>query len=234
MTILDNLSRLEEAKDSLMKNNVIEQIAFVSELLDYDDKVLQMNGKILSRISKTEDMIKELKNLETFYLKKEYSDCIIFHNIVKPIIHSTKLISSFMLVEDLAKLLNSPENFDLIISIFEDIKNIDLTDKSCDFTLNYLKLNKDFMIIFNRIFEIIPELLNNNKLIENMYNVAIKNFQKLRNLIGEDYQNEESIQLIKQFIYFFSSFTDIYGELYKDKIPEQENIMNLLKIVINY
>ena len=61
MTVLDNLSRVEEGKLSLKKNNAIEEIAFILDLLDKHDKVLQTSGKVLYRISKPEDLIKELR-----------------------------------------------------------------------------------------------------------------------------------------------------------------------------
>jgi hypothetical protein len=74
MTVLDNLSRVEEGKESLKKNNAIEEIAVVSELLENNEKVLQMCGKVLSKISKPEDMIKQLNNLENIYNSKDYTD----------------------------------------------------------------------------------------------------------------------------------------------------------------
>lgn len=78
MTVLDNLSRVEEGKLSLKKNNAIEEIAFILDLLDKHDKVLQTSGKVLYRISKPEDLIKELKNIESIYNKQDYTDCISF------------------------------------------------------------------------------------------------------------------------------------------------------------
>ena len=76
--VLDNLSRDDAGKQSLKKNNTIEEIAIISDLLDKHDKVLQICGKVLSKIANAEDMIKELKNLENIFTKQDYSDCIYF------------------------------------------------------------------------------------------------------------------------------------------------------------
>lgn len=78
LTVLDNLSRTDEGKEALKKNNAIEEIAKIGELLDKHDKVILMCAKIFSKISKPEDMTKELKNIENVQSKQDYSDCNFF------------------------------------------------------------------------------------------------------------------------------------------------------------
>ena len=75
LTVLDNLSRVDEGKEALKKNNAIEEIAKVAEILEKHDKIIQMSAKIFSKISKPEDMIKELKTIESIQAKQDYNDC---------------------------------------------------------------------------------------------------------------------------------------------------------------
>ena len=231
LIVLDNLSRVDEGKESLKKNNAIHEIAFISDLLDKHEKVLQMCGKVLSKISKPEDMIRELKYLESIYTLHDYSDCTFYNNLVKPIGKSLKLISMFMLVEDIGKLLNLTENIDLLTNLFEDINNIDLSDKPTDYFKNYLKLNKDFMVVFNKMCKNNPNLHKNEKLMKAVDFAVIKNFEALKNVIKVDDETDETKHFINIYSDFFSSFGEVYSNLYADKNPESENIKKLLKIV---
>ena len=136
-----------------------------------------------------------------------------------------------MLVEDIGKLLNSTEHTNLLTNLFEDIKNIDLTDKPTDYFKNYLKLNKDFMVVFDRMCNNNPDLQNNEKLLKSVYFALKKNFEALNNVIKEDDHTDEAKKFIKIYCDFFSSFTVVYNNLYIDKNPDSLNIINLLKIV---
>lgn len=75
-TIVDNLLRNETGKEELKKNNAIGNISSILDYFENDDKVLKMGAKIYSKISKPEDMIKEIEKLQEIYNKKDFSDCI--------------------------------------------------------------------------------------------------------------------------------------------------------------
>lgn len=136
-----------------------------------------------------------------------------------------------MLVEDIGKLLNSSENINLLTDLFEDIKNINLLDKSTDYFKNYLKLNKDFMIIFNRMYNNNPEIHKNEKLMKAVNLTVNKNFEALKNVIKTGEESEETKEFNKIYSEFFSSFGEVFSNFHHDTNPEHSNIKDLLLIV---
>jgi len=151
--------------------------------------------------------------------------------IVKSLDKPVKLISNLMLVEDIGKLLNSPDQIALLTNIFEDIKNIDLNDKSKDYFKNYLRLNKDFMVIFNRMYANNPDLDKNEKLMKGVDCAVNKNFNALKNLVKLEDQSDETKDFVKLYSDFFSSFGDVYSNINLNKNPEIADIKNLLLII---
>jgi tRNA U55 pseudouridine synthase TruB len=76
LTILDNLSRVEEGKFALKKNNTVMEISKILENCDNEENVVQMAAKIFSKITNMDDMMNELKNVEKINLKQDYDDGI--------------------------------------------------------------------------------------------------------------------------------------------------------------
>ena len=76
LTILDNLSKVDEGKLALKQNNAVVEIGKILEISDYDENVVEMGSKIFSKICTTEDLLKELQKIEIINLKQDYSECI--------------------------------------------------------------------------------------------------------------------------------------------------------------
>ena len=76
LTILDNVSKVDEGKLALKQNNAVVEIGKILEISDYDENVVEMGSKIFSKICTTEDLLKELQKIEIINLKQDYSECI--------------------------------------------------------------------------------------------------------------------------------------------------------------
>jgi hypothetical protein len=74
LTILDNLSRVDDGKFALKQNNCVMEVSKVLENCDHDEDVSNIAAKIFSKITSLEDMLKELKTIEKFNIKKDYND----------------------------------------------------------------------------------------------------------------------------------------------------------------
>ena len=76
LTILDNVSKVDEGKLALKQNNAVVEIGKILEISDYDENVVEMGSKIFSKICTMEDLLKELQKIEIINLKQDYSECI--------------------------------------------------------------------------------------------------------------------------------------------------------------
>ena len=141
------------------------------------------------------------------------------------------MISNFILVEDINKVINSPENQELLAKVYEDVNAIDVSSKPLDYFRNFLKLNKDFMITFNRMHSNNPNLYKNEKLVNEANNAIDKNFDCLQKLVNLQNLNEENQDYPKIFNEFFASYADVFSDSCKDKEPSSETLAKLLKIV---
>ena len=74
------------------------------------------------------------------------------------------------------------------------------------------------------------ELHKNEKLMKAVNFAVIKNFEALKNVIKDD-NSDETKHFIKIYSDFFSSFGEVYCNLFADTNPEIANIIKLLKIV---
>lgn len=141
------------------------------------------------------------------------------------------LISNFMLVEDIGKLLNLPENIDLLVNTFDDLMKQNLSTKPKNYLKNFLRLNKFFMIVFNRMFHNNPELFKNEKILKLINLPVIKNWDAVKDIVKSNIIDDEVKDFIKIYNDFFSCFAEIYETVHKAKDPEIDNLIKLLKIV---
>ena len=72
---------------------------------------------------------------------------------------SLELVSNFMLVDELGMQLQEEDNFELLKNLFIQIQQIDLTNKNKDFINLFVSLNKNFMVIFFRLFNLDPSYI---------------------------------------------------------------------------
>ena len=146
---------------------------------------------------------------------------------------SMNLLSNFMLVEDIGRVLNLPENINLLSNVFDDLMKVNLTSKSSGYLISFLRLNKFFMIVFCRMFHNNPNLFKNDRILMLLNLPVIKNWETVKEFIKSKIINDEVKVFIKVYNDFFSCFAEIYENVFKLVIPQIDNLVNLLKIVIS-
>ena len=63
-----------------------------------------------------------------------------------------------MLVDELAKTVCLPENFDMLKKLFKKVRNIDLSNKNPEYIKDYLLTNKHFLALLKRALDNMPEV----------------------------------------------------------------------------
>ena len=66
-----------------------------------------------------------------------------------------------MLVDELGLQLKEENNFELLKKLFIQIQQIDLSNKDKDYINLFISLNKNFMVIFYRLFNLEHNILEN-------------------------------------------------------------------------
>jgi hypothetical protein len=230
--IVDNISRSDVGKDQLKSGKAIESI---SEILDYfedDDQVLKLGAKIYSKISKPEDMVKEVEKLESIHAKGEITETS-FKEMEKSLV----LISNFILVEDICTLLCEDKYVEILTKLFDWVVKLDLTDKPKEYIQMYSLLNKYFMTVFNRIYnayEGFPHLFEAYEgLYENINQSVIKNWENTKVLEEKKVQtDDESLSPHHAaFKEFFSSYVDLIETYVEDKGIENVDMRTLRYIL---
>jgi hypothetical protein len=139
-----------------------------------------------------------------------------------------------MLVDDICKLLCNEDKLKLLQNLFEKIFNLSLESRSPEYIKTYILLNKYFMIVFNRLFTRLPDLVENLKL-NFLINESIKkNWQIIKDIITLNTESKDTIDsYIKVFKDYLSSYTDLYDRNNKNKKPDLL-ITNFLLSVLEY
>ena len=210
--ILENLCRNEEGKKAVKNSNCINCLSHVLTQLGHDQSILKMCAKIYCKIASTEDLKSQLELLRKYY--EENKDSGKYDNNIVEINKSLELVSNLMLVDELGMQLQEPDNFELLKNLFIQIQKINLDEKDEDFINLFISLNKNFMIIFFRLFNLDESILVKNKdLMEYILSSVMKNWDSIKDL----YNNE----LLKAFNSYFFSYGNIviqnYTLIEKDK-----------------
>ena len=150
--MLDNLSRNDEGKKAIKDAGGMECLSEVLDAMGYDDYIRNICSKIYGKIATEEDMKAQIELLKGYYekIKAEGIDGVNLQEVNKCL----ELISNFILVDELGKLLQSPENFKLLEGIFEEMQKANLEGKdNLILKLNVL-INKFLLQIFYRLFSL--------------------------------------------------------------------------------
>lgn len=226
LQILDNLSRSDEGKQSLKENEAIENISTILDSFQNNDYVLRMGAKIYSKISTTQDIINLIQHLKEIQFKEDYSD---LRELQKALV----LISNFMLVDEICGVLSEPENLQVIKKIFATISNLDLKNHTKEYLENYILLNKYFMIIFHRLFNIIPEFFEDEEIKANINKSILNNYKAVSEIKKQNFIEGDTKSFCLAFSEYFSSFADLFEKKYQNKNPEETFALDILNIIKN-
>ena len=220
LAVLDNLCRNEKGKEAIVKNGGIECLSNVLDKFESNDNILKMCAKIYSKIANENDMKEQIKLLKKYYENLKEKGEIKLNEVNKCLV----LISNFMLVDEMEKILKEKENFELIENLFNEISKIDLKGKEKDFINLYILNNKYFMIIFYRLFDDMNEIYDKKpELIKNILNSIKKNWENNNNLF-------------QTFDSFFCSFNEIieqYFQYQNSKKNFNNDFINILIYILN-
>jgi len=117
--------------------------------------------------------------------------------------------------------------------IFETISNLDLKNKSKEYNENYIFLNKYFMILFQRLCNIDPNLFEDEKIKANINKNVLNNYQAVCEVKKQNFISSGNSNFNQAFIDYFSSFVDLFEKNYKNKSPEEDLIISIINIIKN-
>jgi hypothetical protein len=226
LQILDNISRSEEGKLILKENEAIENISSILDFFQNNDEVLRIGAKIYSKISTPEDVLILIEHIREIQTKEDYLD-------LKALQKALVLISNFILVDDILNVLTQPENLQVIKKIFDSISNLDLKNKDKEYIESYILLNKYFMVIFHRLFNILPKFFEDEEIKANINKSIINNYQAVCEIKKQNFIQGETKSFSKAFSEYFSSFADLFEKNYQNKNPEESLIVDIVSIIKN-
>ena len=203
--ILENLCRNEEGKMAVKNSNCINCLSHVLSQLGHEQSILKMCAKIYCKIASAEDLKNQLELLRKYY--EENNNSGKYDKNFVEINKSLELVSNFMLVDELGMQLQEPDNFELLKNLFIQIQQINLDDKEEDFLNLFISLNKNFMIIFYRLFNLDEAILEKNKdLMKYILASVSKNWESIKDLYSQE--------LLKVFNTYFVSYGNIVNQNY--------------------
>lgn len=229
LQILDNISRSEDGKQTLKQNEAIENISNILDFFQNNDDVLRIGAKIYSKISSPEDALALIEQIREIQLKDDYSD-------LKALEKALVLISNFILVDEISNVLTLPENLQVIKKIFDSISNLDLSKgKNKEYIENYILLNKYFMVIFHRLFNILPKFFEDEEIKANINKSILSNYAAVCEIKKQNFiqKQGESKSFSLAFSEYFSSFADLFEKNYQSKNPEESLIVDIITIIKN-
>ena len=203
--VLENLCRNEEGKKAVKNSNCIDCLCHVLTQLGHNQSVLKMCAKIYCKIASAEDLKAQLELLKKYYEENKNSGK--YDNNAVEINKSLELVSNFMLVEELGAQLQEKDNFELLKNLFIQMQKIDLNEKDKDFINLFTSLNKNFMVIFFRLFNLDPSYIEkSDELMKYIWASVQKNWESIKNI--------DDKELLKVFNSYFVSYGEILNQNY--------------------
>ena len=242
LIVVDNLSRNDEGKKEVKDADGPLILCDVVENFSESAKIINKSAKIFAKIMTKNDLEAELMKLKQCSDKLDRNDA---QEIIVTARDSLSLVSNLMLVDELARIVILPENFDMLVALFNKLCKIDLTNKKPGYIRDYLMAKKHFMTLFKRAFDYMPEIFDPdnpksfsftvlkdtiNNCIKKNWETAKSNVDKLEK--GGD-KNQEAEPLKNAFKSFFASYNSIIKQDYDKKSDEEKKNPNFIEL-LNY
>ena len=244
LIVVDNLCRNEEGKKEVKEADAPVILCDVVETFSESAKIINKSAKILTKIMTKSDLEELLKKLKNNSKKLDTDDK---QEILEEIRDDSALVSNLMLVDDLCKIVCQPDNFDMLVELFNKLCNIDLSNKKPGYVKDYIQVKKHFMTLFKRAFDHMPECLDQNKemgqkykdLIDNIHNCIKKNWEATKSnnekLKKEGDKDGDLIPIKNAFKGFFTSYSHIikqHNDAKKEEEKKDPNWLNLLDYIV--
>ena len=176
LIILENLCRNEEGKKAVKNSNCIDCLSHILTQLGYEQSILKMCAKLYCKIASRDDLKSNLELLKNYY--EENKSTGKYDNNFVDINKSLELISNFLLVDELGMYLQDKNIFELLKNLFIQIQQIDLKNKDNKFIILFISLNKNYMLIFFRLFNLDQAIIENNSDLIGSILASVKKFGK--------------------------------------------------------
>ena len=242
LIVVDNLCRNDEGKKEVKDANAPLILCDVVENFAESPKIMNKSANILTKIMTKDDLEKELEKLRKCSQKLDTDDK---QEIINEAKDSLALVSNLMLVDELNKEVCLPNNFDMLVKLFNKLDKIDLSNKNPDYIKDYLLANKHFLTLFKRAFDNMPEVFDKTNpkseefttLRQKLDNCILKNWDTAKSNVeklekGGD-KNGEAEPLKNAFKSFFSSYDDLVKQSYDKKTDEEKKDPNWTEL-LNY
>ena len=244
LIVVDNLCRNEEGKKEVKDADAPLILCDVVENFSESPKIINKAAKIMAKVMTKDDLEKELEKLRDCSKKLDTDDS---QEIIVLGKDSLALVSNLMLVDEFAKNVILPENFDMLVKLFNKLNQIDLSNKSPGYIKDYLMANKHFLTLFKRAFESKPEVFDEEDeddpdcgytilkdkiedCIKKNWENSKKNIEKLEK---EGDKNGEAEPLKNAFKSFFSSYDLILKQNYDKKSDKKKKDPTWIEL-LNY
>ena len=242
LIVVDNLCRNDEGKKEVKDANAPLILCDVVENFGENDKIINKAAKILAKIMTKDDLEKELKKLKDCSNKLDSSDD---KPIVDEIRDSVGLVSNLMLVDELAKTVCLPENFDMLKKLFKKVRNIDLSNKNPEYIKDYLLTNKHFLALLKRALDNMPEVFEIEDeddpdcgftILKDVIEDGVKkNWDTTKKVVDklEEEKSPEAEPLKNAFKSYFSSYDNIVKQSYDKRSNEKKKDPSWIEL-LNY
>ena len=216
LIILENLCRNEEGKKAVKNSNCIDCLSHILTQLGYEQSILKMCAKLYCKIASRDDLKSNLELLKNYY--EENKSTGKYDNNFVDINKSLELISNFLLVDELGMYLQDKNIFELLKNLFIQVQQIDLKNKDNKFIILFISLNKNYMLIFFRLFNLDQAIIENNS---DLIDSILASVQK----IWESSKTINSLELLKCFNSYFVLYGEILNQIY-NLFKKNENKIN--------
>ena len=242
LIVVDNICRNEEGKKEVKDADAPHILCDVVENFSESARIINKSAKILAKImtkSDLEELLEKLRNCSEKLDKDDNQDII---NEAKD---SLALVSNLMLVDELGKIVCLPNNFDMLVSLFNKLCKIDLVNKKPGYVKDYMQTKKHFLTLFKRAFDYMPECLDKNTekgqtytdLIDSINNCIKKNWNNtisnVEKLEKEGDKDGDLIPLKNAFKGLFTSYSDIIKQNNDRKDDEEKKDPDWIEL-LNY
>ena len=203
--VLENICKDEKGREKLIEEKPMKILTEILEQYNNDEKILSEGAKLYAKISSEDDMKEQLKKMSVCLNKLN-------NEISKDNLNELKepsiLVSNLMLVESFYRIAIEINNLKMIIQLFEVLDKINLSGKDDEFINIYIRVMKNFMIIFQRVFTNIDcnEFFD---LVEKIEESIKKIFEIVNATNNED--------IIYSFRNYFTSYVDLLIQNYNNK-----------------
>ena len=215
LTVIDNLCRNDNGKEAIKNANGIEILSEVIEISDNDNKIIKKCARIYTKIACVDDLMQQFDILKQCYTQLQNGDSSndVFNNINKCLL----LISNFMLVGEMCKVVTEQQHTQLLEDVFTHITSLHLNETNIH---SLLMMNKFFMVIFYRGFNYKPEVFLPKAKEATLLSKIQQSLQPIWKDNKNNIINNDTTRM--NFIAYYNAYNDVLNLQYK----EQQTNMN--------